>query len=269
MLGGARCLAVLAILVAATSPALSQNRPYHYFYSADMPPGTIGAAQLQRGGPLAQYFQPVEITGPAGMQVALATDGVYQPAQSAPLRVALLVGRVYRLKVTQIPFNVGQEVYPSVEIINRLYPPPGVEAKFPIPIELTREELELALRGHYVVRVVYLEDPRLALPAREDPQQQRYFEVGPNQDPLDVADALGRPIAILRLGSRVPEQDQQSGRFLFDSPPWVQLPPWTEPPDHAAPDTPAAPQDAPPNAPDSSAPSTTTRRPPAAAGATR
>ncbi|NLX57261.1 MAG: hypothetical protein GXY58_19300 [Planctomycetaceae bacterium] len=219
-----RCLVALVTFAVASSSAVAQQRPYHYFYSADMPPGTIGAAQLLRGGPLPGHFQPVEITGPPEAQLAIATEGTYEPPQLAPLRVALLVGKVYRLKVTNIPFRAGQELYPSVEIINRLYPPPGSETRFPIPIELTREELEMALRGQYVVRVIYLENPRAALPAREDPRQQRYFEVGPNQDPLEVADALGRPMAILRIGSRVPDMDRESGRFLFDSPPWIPLP---------------------------------------------
>ncbi len=166
---GACGLAALAILLAAVSAALAQERPYHYFYSADMPPGAIGAAQLMRGGPLPGYFQPVEITAPQDTQVALAMDGVFDAPQPAPLRVGLLVGNVYRLKVTNIPFRAGQEVFPSIEIINRLYPPPGSEAKFPIPIELTREELELAIRGHYVVRVIYLENPAHGPPRRDRP----------------------------------------------------------------------------------------------------
>jgi hypothetical protein len=200
----------------------------------------------------------------------MATDGVYESPQPAPLRVAMLVGKVYRLKVTNIPFHVGQEIFPSIEIINRLYPPPGSEAKFPIPIELTREELDMAVRGQYVVRVIYLEDPRTALPSREDPQQQRYFEVGPNQDPLEVADALGRPIAILRIGSRVPDMDRESGRFLFDSPPWIQLPAWVEPPSEVVPDATTVPPAAP--AKEDAAPSAepnTTQRSPAAVGVTR
>ena len=265
----ASCLVVLVMLVAASSPALAQNRPYHYFHSADMPPGTIGAAQLMRGGPLPGYFQPVEITGPQETQVAMATDGVYESPQPAPLRVAMLVGKVYRLKVTNIPFHVGQEVFPSVEIINRLYPPAGSEAKFPIPIELTRAELEMAIRGQYVVRVIYLENPHTALPAREDPQQQRYFEVGPNQDPLEVADALGRPIAILRIGSRVPDLDTASGRFLFDSPPWIQLPAWVDPPSEVVPDaTTAAPAESSGSAAPPAQPNTT-QRSPVAVGVTR
>jgi hypothetical protein len=262
-----RGLIMVAIIMAAAPAAEAQNRPFHTFYSADMPPGTIGAAQLMRGGPLPGYFQPVEITAPQDTHMAMALEGVFQTPQPAPLRAALLVGKPYRLKVTNIPFHVGEEVYPSVEIINRLYPPPGTEVKYPIPIELTREELEMALHGQYVVRVIYLENPHTALPVREDRQQQRYFEVGAKQDPLEVADALGRPVAILRLGSRVPELDKETGRFVFDSPPWVPLEAWVEPPVEAPPA--AVPADPPPGAPSASAAPQTTRRLPAARGETR
>ena len=55
------------------------------------------------------------------------------------------------------------------------------------------------------------------------PAPAAIFEVGPKQDPLEVADALGRPMAILRIGSRVPEQDNATGRFLFDGAPWVPV----------------------------------------------
>lgn len=220
--------AALILVLFAAAQGWTQQRPYHYFHSADMPPGAIGAAQLMRGGPLPGYFQPVEVTAPQDAQVALAMEGTFDAPQVAPLRAGLLVGKVYRLRVTNIPYRPGQEVYPSIEIINRLYPPPGSEAKFPIPIELTQEELELAIRGHFVVRVIYLENPRGALPVRQTPREQRYFEVRANEDPLEVADTLGRPMAILRIGSRVPDQDPSSGRFLFDSPPWMQLPAWPE-----------------------------------------
>jgi hypothetical protein len=223
---------LLLVWLAATA-AFGQAPEIHYFQRGSMPPGAIGRAQLQRGGPLAHYMQPVEIRAPQGVQLALAMDGIFEPPQPAPARVGMLVGRVYRLKVVSIPNYEGQEVYPSVEIINRLYPPAGQELRFPIPIELTQRELQLALDGQFVTRVIYLEDPRSALAEREVPgDEQRYWEVGPGQDPLRVADRLGRPMAILRLGSRVPDMDQATGRFLFDSPPWMrlpELPPETDP----------------------------------------
>lgn len=212
------------IVVSCAAIAAAQQRPYHYFFRADMPPGAVGQAQLLRGGPLPGYPQLVEISAPEGVEIALAADGYFEPPQAVPFQAGLLVGQVYRLQVTRIPFHEGRELYPSVEIINRLYAPPGSETRFPIPIQLTQEELELALKGQFVIRVIYLEAPQGALPAVEDPKRQRYFDVGPGHDPLEVADGLGRPMAIVRIGSRVPDADLQTGRFLFHSPPWLRVP---------------------------------------------
>lgn len=218
------CLSTWIMVLFGASCAWSQQPPIHYFHRADMAPGAVGFGQLQRGGPLPGYFQPVRITAPQGCRIALAAAGTFAPADQAPVTVGLLVGRVYRLKVSNIPAYEGLEIFPSIEVINRLYPPPGQEVRFPVPVELTRAELELALRGQFVTRVIYLEDPRRALPHRSDPKQQRYFDVGPNQEPLRVADELGRPMAIVRIGSRVPAVNATTGRFLFDSPPWLQIP---------------------------------------------
>ena len=85
-------------------------------------------------------------------------------------------------------------------MIDRLYPPLGQERRFPIPVDITKEELELALSGRFVTRVIYLEDPQHALPVAEQPDEQTYFQIPPGDNPLDVADRLGRPMAILRLG---------------------------------------------------------------------
>lgn len=198
----------------------------HYLQSADLPPGAIGTAQLVRGGPLAGYFQPVEVRGPQGAKVALEIGGLFEPSVSDTVMAGMLIGQVYRLKVTEIPRNEGAEVFPTVEVINRLYPPPGKATKFPIPIELTQHEIELALSGQYVVRVIYLEDPNQPLPTAEL-AEQRYFEAAPGQDPLKVADELGRPMAILRMGSRVPDLPSESE--LRHSPPLIRFPPPPEP----------------------------------------
>ena len=68
--------------------------------------------------------------------------------------------------------------------------------------------------------MVYLEEPRQALPVGEFDGSQNWFDVGPGRDPLAVADALGRPVAIVRLGARVPgDSAQGDDEFLFGSPP--------------------------------------------------
>ena len=206
--------------VAAVS---AQNRELHYQYRIEMPPGEIGRRQLERGGPLPGYFQPVEIRAPQGAMVSLAVGGDFEPPQPCPVTAGMLIGHAYRIKVVGIPLNEGFEVYPTIEVINRLYPPPGQEARFPIPVQLTREELELALNGRYVTRVIYLEDPATALPRLEEPGRQRYFEVRTDQDPVEVADQLGRPMAILRMGSRVPDAAESNESFLYGAPPLIKF----------------------------------------------
>ena len=130
----------------------------------------------------------------------------------------MLIGAVYRMKVTNIRLAEGAEVFPTIEVIDRLYPPVGQKRRFAIPIDITEEDLKLAIAGKFVTRVIYLEDPRHALPARENPQMQNWFEAAPGQDPLAVADGLGRPVAILRLGGRLPRPTRPAV-FFFGSPP--------------------------------------------------
>ncbi len=192
-----------------------------------MPPGAIGSRQLQRGGPLPGFFQPVEIKAPQGALISLASADQFGKPQAAPCRAGLLIGSVYRLRVTNIPLPEGAEgleVFPSIEVIDRLYAPPGQESRFAIPVELTQEDLSLALHGKFVTRVIYVEDPRNALPSREIDKSQSWFEAAPGQDPLAVADTLGRPVAILRLGGRLPDPSVDK-TFFFGSPPYVPYPP--------------------------------------------
>ncbi len=212
---------VIAVVLAGSSLAeclRAETPPVHYEHAGIMPPGAIGSRQLQRGGPLPGYFQPVEIRAPKGVVISTAGSGQFEGPQSAPLVAGLLIGSVYRLRVTNIPLQEGLEVYPTIEVIDRIYPPLGMEFKFPIPIELTQEELEMALDGKFVTRVIYLEEPTNALPVAEKPGEQSYFEVRDGENPLEVADSLGRPMAILRMGARVPNAEGPDEQFLYGSP---------------------------------------------------
>ena len=212
------CLAPASLLVA-------QQPPVHYLHQGIMPPGAIGSRQLQRGGPLPGFFQPVEIKAPPGALISLAVSDQFEGAQPAPRKVGLLIGAVYRLRVTHIRMAEGVEVFPTIELIDRLYAPADQQRRFAIPVDITEEDLKLAADGKFVTRVIYLEDPRQALPARDNPQAQNWFEAAPGQDPLAVADGLGRPVAILRLGGRLPDRDDTAdASFFFGSPTFMALP---------------------------------------------
>ena len=210
---------VAGFVVLLPDATLAQAPPTHNLLRATMPSGAIGRELVRHRRSLQGYIQPVKVIGPPGLRVAAADGPAFGELEAAPVTFGLLVGQVYRLQVTSIPGAEGSEVFPTIELIGRLHPPPGKEVKYPVPIELTREELTMALEGRHVTRVIYLEPPTSALPVRGDQVPQRYFEVSGDEDPLQVADQLGRPIAILRMGSREPDALGPDAAFLFGSPP--------------------------------------------------
>jgi len=244
-------MVVLLTLVLA-GPLSAQEPGVHYLHQGMMPPGAIGGLQLQRGGPLPGFFQPVEIKAPYGALISLAVEGQFDQPQKAPMRAGMLIAPVYRIRVTGIPRHPGEEVFPTIEIINRLYTPRGQERRFAIPIDLTQEDLELALQGKFVTRVIYLEDAEAALPV-QDPKGQNWFEVGPGRDPLAMADRLGRPVAIVRMGGRLPTDGQDPGMdFLYGCPPMQKFAPRIKilkPPPKRRPAKPAPPTNVVPEAP--------------------
>lgn len=222
-------LALLAIVLLAGA-AGAQPPVIHYPQRADLPPGAVGQHQLLRGGPLPGYFQPVRVYAPSGAKVALSADGTFFPPESSETQAGMLIGAVYRLKVSEIPRYEGLEVFPTVEVINRLYPPPGEELQFPIQVEIAYDDILAALNGRFVTRVIYLENPEIARPERDDPENQSFFDVLPTEDPLLAADRLGKPMAILRIGSRVPTPDELDMQFFFGNPALMLYAPAEQPP---------------------------------------
>lgn len=218
----ASLLALIVAGLAAPQSASAQPRGTHPVYHDLAPPGAIGSWQVRRNSALAGYMQPVEIKAPLGASISLAAGRTFDPPQPAPRRVALQVGAVYRLAVVNIPLQEGHDVYPTIEIIDRLYPPCGQEARFPIPIELTAHELRLAHEGHFIERVIYVEDAQRPLPASFEGHQP-WFDVGQTDDALATADALGRPVAILRIGGRVPSARETDPRFFGSGRPFLSM----------------------------------------------
>ena len=217
------CLAIGACLLYC-AVAVADPPVVHRLNGGVLVPGATGEAQLQRGGPLPGYYQPLEIRGPKGSEISVVVDNQFTVPEASPLKAAMLIGPVYRLRVTDIPLRPGDEVYPTIEVINRLYPSCGEELRFPIPIELTQEDLAAAIEGKFVTRIVYLENPCAAYARPEDPKSQYTLELNPKEDPLAVADRLGRPMAIVRIGGRVPlDGETPDEEFMYHSPPLLRF----------------------------------------------
>ena len=168
-------------------------------------PGAIGAMRRPQPGPrseswLPEAVQPIEIRGPQGMQISIETAAGWSPVQAAPLRMGLVVGQPYRLRITGIPQQEGRELFPSIRVLAKLAAPPGTAWRFPVEIVLDEEDLTLALAGSHVRRVVYSAcDPDLP-----DVTPEGWFDVHPGDDCLDVASTLGDPVAEVIIGNRLP-----------------------------------------------------------------
>jgi hypothetical protein len=227
-------LAVIAICIAAAlinpiahgqSPRTTLPNTSKALLSDDMPPGVIGSVQLQHKPQLRGVWQAIEIKAPKGVQVNFAEGGQFAPDIPSPARVAVLVGPVYRVRLTGIPGDEELELFPTIEVIDRTCPPAEREHRFPIPIEIDEQDLADAAKGELVVRVVYVEDNEIAEPVDTSKLPQRVLDVRPDQNALRTADSLGRPVAILRMGSRVPNitEGQDWAEFLYGCPPWTLL----------------------------------------------
>ncbi len=205
-----------------TAHSFGQAPDTYRMYSSRLPPGAIGQRQLKHGRIPAGKIQPVRIIGPGQTLVAPAMDGMFGTLHQTPVELGFEIGHIYRLQLSQIPNLEGVELYPSIEMIGHLTPPPGKERDFPVPIVFAIEDLRIAAQGGLVTRVVYVEDPDHVFAGKHADRDQPYFEVRRGTDPLHVAEDLGRPIAIVRIGSKAPASDAPDYRFTFQSPPIIQ-----------------------------------------------
>jgi len=201
-----RGLLLAASLVLATGTGHSREvaGPRHDD-AAISPPGAIGAMRQPQPGPcpesiLPHAVQPVAIAGPRGMQLSIETAEGWSPVRAAPLRMGLVVGHPYRLRITGIDGQPGAEVFPSIRVLAKLASPPGMAWRFPVEIVIDADDLALALKGSHVRRVVY----SACDPDEPDVVPEGWFDVRPGDDCLDVASTLGDPVAELIIGNRLP-----------------------------------------------------------------
>jgi uncharacterized repeat protein (TIGR01451 family) len=161
--------------------------------------------------------QVVRFQGPEGLVVevlAPAPVPVPQGDGAGILTVGLKRGVGYRLRIAGIPERPGSELFPVIEVVGHLHRPEGVDpGKYPIRVVFIQDDLDDALdRARLVTKVIYLEDPDQAIPFRMAKDQIPVLTLNPTEAPLQVATALGRPVAIVRLGARTPGTEEiQSG----------------------------------------------------------
>jgi uncharacterized repeat protein (TIGR01451 family) len=165
---------------------------------------------------LAPEVQVVRFQGPAGVTVEVlgpAPEPV-SPGDGHGLgTVGLKVGVGYQLRLTNLPERPGAVLFPVIEVVGHLHRPEGIDpSRFPIRVTFTEEDLVDAVdHGRLVTLIVYLEDPEQALPMALPKDEIPVVTLSPTEEPLRVAKALGRPMAIVRVGGRHPSADEFNG----------------------------------------------------------
>ncbi|MFM8578885.1 MAG: hypothetical protein ACKOCN_08810 [Planctomycetaceae bacterium] len=161
-------------------------------------PGAIGATPLPLPVPWPESIQPFQLEGPAGVEVSIETAEGWSKPSPLPLRMGLVVGESYRLHLTAIPGRPGEEFFPTVRILARLSTPPGTAWRFPVEVAFDADDLEEAASGGLVRRVIYS-----ARDCAEPTGPEDSFDVRPGESALEVASALGDPVAELTIGNRL------------------------------------------------------------------
>ncbi|QDT96573.1 hypothetical protein [Gimesia aquarii] len=175
------------------------------------------SGQVQPG-----YIQPMKVTLPTKGTVTFYPNGPKQTIQKAsPASIGFSVGYVYRLKISDMPEFPGVELYPTIELIDRLHPPAGLAEQYPVPVSITQEDIALVLSNRMVTKVVYLERPQTAVPKQYE--KQPTHSISAQKNLIAEADLLGRPMLIMRIGGRLPLSHGEDPAFFGSGAPVVEL----------------------------------------------
>jgi hypothetical protein len=212
-----RFLSVIAALGLA-APSLGGEPAFRH----NMPP----AARLAEPGPMVGgpgpgvlapetipvpgYGAPAPTTQilfnqPQSMRIAydVVGDGSFtSECLIVPGRLEFAQGGIYRLKLTDIGGREGVELYPTVEVGHSNPRTAAYLAHNAISIQFTEEDLDQALSGNFVTKVIYLPDPEFQGEVISGIDTLVSTRLEPGLDPIIEADRRGSILAIVRLGNK-------------------------------------------------------------------
>ncbi len=201
----AAALLLIAVLVCCET---SQAQNTREFVRDNMVPGRASQIRLFGNPRLAQRLQPVRISSPQGSELSIVSNGSFIGTSASDYSTGMRVGSLYRFRLSTVSEQRAVELYPSIELLDVLHPPKGLENQFPIPVTISESDIRHAVAGRMVSKVIYLEDPETSLPRTTAPGSQATIDISGADDAVRAAESLGRPMAILRIGSRVPTREE-------------------------------------------------------------
>jgi len=149
-----------------------------------------------------------KVLAPKGVRVTAYPGSALARTFDAPAVFGLRPGYSYRFELSNLPNQPNRTLYPEVEIRGTLVPRPGMKyMDWTAPLLFTANDIERALLGAVITKVVYLEDPEKAIPAEFGLNAP--IEIPADSEAQAIKDAIanGRLVAILRIGNRKPDAE--------------------------------------------------------------
>lgn len=179
------------------------------------PPGAPRAApdlhalQPGNGLPIPAPLVAAKFIAPKDVRVTAYPGSPIGHIYAAPVVMGLRPGYVFRFELSNLPYHPGAALYPEVEVRGTLVPRPGMKyMDYPIPLTFSQDDIDKALKGVLITKVIYLEDPEKALPAEVGRDAPVEMPDGTDQEAVKAALANGRLMAIVRVGNRKPTAEQ-------------------------------------------------------------
>ncbi|HEY8506675.1 MAG TPA: hypothetical protein VIL46_18980, partial [Gemmataceae bacterium] len=172
----------------------------------------------------------VKVLAPEGARVTFHPGSPLERGFDAPVTVALRPGYRYRLRLDEPAAADGRAFFPTLEVRGSLHPPPGMNiADYPVPVVITAEDLRRARAGGMVSKVLYLEDPRQAVPLPTEADDPIEFPANSEGEAVHEARLRGRLVLIFRVGEKeyTPEElapKAIDGTILFPGEPALAPP---------------------------------------------
>jgi uncharacterized repeat protein (TIGR01451 family) len=163
----------------------------------------------------------VKLLPPAGVEATFYQGRSKPRTFPTPVVVGMRPGYLHRLKLDKIPDHKGLALYPTIEVRGSLKLIAKFAANnFPATVRISPEDIEAAIKGTLVTKVIYLEHPDRAEPRATTADDILELDVPRENNPFDEARLKGRVMLVVHLGERSASEEELSrinvpGTILF------------------------------------------------------
>jgi uncharacterized repeat protein (TIGR01451 family) len=171
-------------------------------------PAVMPFPQPGMGLPIPAPVLAAKVLAPQGVRVTAFPGSPLARMTDTPAVYGFRPGYVYRLQLTNLPGFPGRALYPEIEVRGSLVPRIGMKyMDWPVPLLFTPNDIDRALSGSVITKVIYLEDPEKAFPGATTADNPVEFPAASDEEAIRAATANGRLVAIVRVGGKIPPRE--------------------------------------------------------------